>query len=115
MAQKKSENQKPSLGLTDLLGALRQEIEAAQTRFSSAVTPMFTLKAVEAELNFVVDRTTSAGGGFNIHLFAVDAKHSYRSENVQKLKVILEPCSSGIGVADGEDRSKDTTGGGKQP
>lgn len=61
---------------------------------------MFVVKAVEAELHFVVDKTTSGGGGLNVHFFAVDAKHAYRSENVQKLKIVLEPTSSNVGFAE---------------
>lgn len=104
MAQKNKREKTEHLGLTDLITVLRKEIEAAQTKFTGGNAPMFVVKSVEAELNFVVDKTTSGGGGLNVHFFAVDAKHAYRSENVQKLKIVLEPTAPDVGFADANDR-----------
>ena len=80
------------LGLNDLLGKLRSEIETAQAAFANK-TPLFSIKVVEAEVHFVIDRTTSGGGGLHLHFIAVDGKHEYRSEEVHKLKIVLEPTT----------------------
>jgi len=81
------------LGFTELVKALRREVEAAQARFAEGDSPMFVLTSVEAEVNFVLDREVSAGGRVNILFFAVEAKGQYKSENVHKLKIHLEPAS----------------------
>lgn len=88
------------LGLSELLAALRLEIEVAQTRLKTErKTAVLAIKTVEAEVHFLVDKTTSGKGGANIHFFAAEAKHEYKSENVHKLRITLEPTESPIEFA----------------
>jgi hypothetical protein len=88
------------LGPTELVTALRSEIEAAQAQFAEGKQPMFVVKGVEAEVSFVVEKSTSAGGGLHIYFVVVDAKRVCKAENVHRLKILLEPAKAGIGFAE---------------
>lgn len=81
-----------STGLTDLVAALRSEIDRAQTKLAEqGKEAMFNLDHVEAEVHFVIEKGAGGGGGFNIHFVAVEAKGNYKSQNVHKLKISLTP------------------------
>ncbi len=84
------------LGLAALLSELRAEIEAAQQRMlSEQQEPMFVIKDVEAQVHFVVEKSTTGGGGLKFHLFAVEAKREYKSQNVHCLTLKLKPAGEG--------------------
>jgi hypothetical protein len=88
------ENGSTQLGLTELVSALRKEIEAAQAQFAEGKQPMFFVQNVEAEVSFVVEKSISAGGGVHIYFIAVDAKQDCKAGSVHKLKIALRPSTN---------------------
>jgi Trypsin-co-occurring domain 2 len=94
VAKQNEENGSTQLGLTELVSALRKEIEAAQAQFAEGRQPMFFVQSVEAEVSFVVEKSISAGGGVHIYFVAVDAKRDCKAGTMHKLKIALRPPSN---------------------
>ena len=54
------------LGLSELIDALRKEVESAQSKVTSrGKVPLFSIGEVEAEVQFVVEKKSAGKGGIN--------------------------------------------------
>ena len=95
----------PDIPLSDLLHALRTEIDKAQDDlWRSGKTSILKIAEAEIEVNLVVKRGGDAKGEVKLpSLFAVGLGASVSSEQVHKLKLKLEPMSKdtkeAVGVA----------------
>ena len=79
------------IGLAELLGALRTDLDAARLHLKNSPDskPLLDLKEAEVEIQFIVQREVKAGGGLDIGLFALEAGGKYHNENVHRLTVKL--------------------------
>lgn len=75
------------LRLSDLITNLKREIE----ELKSTGPAMFTVDGVELELKFVVEKSTDAAGTVKWMLFAAEAKGTYKTQNVNTVRLTLKP------------------------
>ena len=90
-------NENDGIGLTELLNQVKQELVAASTlatvkqsadgAIQPTDIPLFTYGNVELELQVTVKKE----GGGGIKLYVVDLKGGASRDDVQKIKVTLEP------------------------
>ena len=91
------ENENDGIGLTELLNQVKQELVAASTlatvkkstdgTIQTTDIPLFTYGNVELELQVTVKK--EGGGGVKLYVF--DLKGGGSRDDVQKIKVTLEP------------------------
>jgi len=91
------ENENDGIGLTELLNQVKQELVAASTlatvkksadgTIQPTDIPLFTYGNVELELQVTIKK--EAGGGVKLYVF--DLKGGGSRDDVQKIKVTLEP------------------------
>ena len=91
------ENENDRIGLTELLNQVKQELVAASTlatvkksadgTIQQTDIPLFTYGNVELELQVTVKK--EGGGGVKLYVF--DLKGGGSRDDVQKIKVTLEP------------------------
>lgn len=91
------ENENDGIGLTELLNQVKQELVAASTlatvkksadgTIQPTDIPLFTYGNVELELQVTVKK--EGGGGVKLYVF--DLKAGGSRDDVQKIKVTLEP------------------------
>ena len=90
-------NENDGIGLTELLNQVKQELVAASTlatikqsadgTIQPTDIPLFTYGNVELELQVTVKK--EGGGGIKLYVF--DLKGGASRDDVQKIKVTLEP------------------------
>ena len=90
-------NENDGIGLTELLNQVKQELVAASTlatvkqsadgTIQATDIPLFTYANVELELQVTVKK--QGGGGVKLYVF--DLKGGASRDDVQKIKVTLEP------------------------
>ena len=90
-------NENDGIGLTELLNQVKQELVAASTlatvkqsadgAIQATDIPLFTYGNVELELQVTVKK--EGGGGIKLYVF--DLKGGASRDDVQKIKVTLEP------------------------
>jgi hypothetical protein len=77
-----------TLNLTDLIVAVRSELENADLTLRAARKPaLFRLTGMELQLNFTVTSADSVKGGFDLKIVALGSKLDHASEEVQKIKI----------------------------
>ena len=78
----------PTLNLTDLIVAIRSELEDADLTLRAAGKPaLFRLTGMELELNFTVTSADSVKGGFDLKIVSLGSKLDHANEEVQKIKI----------------------------
>jgi Trypsin-co-occurring domain 2 len=77
------------LGLVELIGQLKRELEQLQQSSSH----LFTVDGVDLELKFVVERGVDATGTARWVLFAAEAKGHYQNQHVNTINLTLKPIT----------------------
>ncbi|MGA7887486.1 MAG: trypco2 family protein [Acidobacteriaceae bacterium] len=75
------------LGLVELIGQLKSELEQLQLSRSH----LFTVQGVDVELKFVVEKRVEATGKAHWVFLAAEAKGEYTDQQVNTIKVTLKP------------------------
>lgn len=83
------------LGLAELLGALREELDRAQ-QTATTKPPLLTLKGAEVEIQFGVKKELK--GGVDLVFIPVELGGKYNSENLHKIRITLD-AKSPVAVA----------------
>jgi acid stress-induced BolA-like protein IbaG/YrbA len=102
MAMTDEPRSEASIGLAELISAVRTELEKADaSRIDRAEDPVLELREVELEIQFEVTRTR-AGDGIDFHVVAVGDAEPDDASRVQKLRVLYGPAFKLIELAEGE-------------
>jgi hypothetical protein len=81
-----------SIGLAELLGQVRAELDLAQAKLrDSGATPKMDWDSAEVEISFGVTKEAGADGKVSFHVFAVGARGSCKAEQVHRLTLHLKP------------------------
>jgi hypothetical protein len=79
------------LNLAELVTAIRDELEQLdKKRNESGREALFRLSSLELELNFIVQESNSAKGGFDIKVVSLGADLGIRTEQIQKVVLKYE-------------------------
>jgi hypothetical protein len=76
------------IGLADVITSLKRELLEVQKRPEERI---LTIKDIEIELKFVVEKERGVVGKGHYLFFAAEAKGSYKNQNVHTIKLKLEP------------------------
>lgn len=88
---------KPSLDLSTLIVAVREELEKADAQLRAAAKPtLFQLSSMELELNFVVKTSSEVGGKFDLKIISLGSKLAESGEEVQKITVRFDASDQAI-------------------
>ena len=80
-----------SLGIAELIHKVRQELEESEKlRIEKNRPALFKTKELELELNFVVRKSAEGKAGFDLVIVSFGGEGSYTTENVQKIRLLLE-------------------------
>ncbi|WP_457098899.1 trypco2 family protein [Microbacterium sp. P5_E9] len=91
------------LGITDLVAAVRRELEAVGVRAREGGSkPLFKLSYMELVVNFEVVKTTDASAGIDLRVLTVGGSTARSSKNWQQITLRYELSDAGkAGVIDG--------------
>ena len=80
-----------NLGIAELLHAVRAELNRSEKMLKEKKIPaLFRTRELELELNFVVKKSGEADAGVDLWVVTVGAGGSYATEQVQKIRLLLE-------------------------
>jgi len=80
-----------NLNIKDILMAVRDQLEESQKeRVKRGKEPFFRTDSLELELQFVAVEEEVGSGKFDLKIIGVGGKASYRSEQIQTVRLRLE-------------------------
>lgn len=84
-----------SIPLKDVIHSIQtQLIESEKERKEMELPSLFTVKEVEIEMNFVVEKSVSTKAEANILVVNADGSVNFRKEEVNKIKITLSTESN---------------------
>lgn len=82
------------LNIKELIHAVRQELsESELERRQKHIPPLFVVDNLKIEVNFVVEKKTTTGGGLNLKIVDVGRDVSYNSQQIHKITLELKTCA----------------------
>lgn len=83
------------LNIKELIHAVRQELmDSEQERIRKGIPPLFVVDNLKIEVNFVVEKKTTTGGGLNLKIVDVGRDVSYNSQQIHKITLELKTCAA---------------------
>jgi hypothetical protein len=93
-------NTTQSIGLAELLAQLRTEIKQSQENLhQSGEPPTIDWESAEIEISFGITKEADASGHLKLHIFAIQAGGSRKTEEIHRLTLHLKPHDASTGVA----------------
>jgi hypothetical protein len=93
------------LGISELIQQVKGELEAAERqRLVRAEPPLFSLKAFDLEIHYVVTSSRSDNSEFTVQAVTLGGTTEWKTEDVQKIVLHMEAVGD-------EKRSQSVTGG----
>ncbi len=83
-----------SLPLKDVIHSIQTQLmESEKEREEMNLPSLFTVKEVEIEMNFIVEKTISTKAEANIVVINADGEVDYREEGINKIKITLSTAT----------------------
>jgi hypothetical protein len=89
-----------SLNLSNLISTVKNELEEMEKkRIESNIEPMFQLRTMNIEINFVVEESNAGNTGFDIKVIKAGLSTKFSSSEIQKISLTFDiPNTKILGI-----------------
>ncbi len=86
-----------NLSIKEIVRKVKSElVQAEHEMVENDEQPLFRVKKLSVELNFIVDESKETGGGLDLKIVAADARKNYHEGEVQKITLEWESLSPSL-------------------
>lgn len=87
------------ISLKDLIRAVSDELLASrQERLAEGQPPIFQVNELTIEASFVISKSASGSGGFDLKILKADAGTEYKQDTVHKIVLKLDTVKESGGI-----------------